>query len=292
MLPGLTLAAGVTLMTLALATPANAADVEVRLEGLPSRMTIGDADSFAGRVQNNGDETFEAVQRVIVVRMDGLTPEGVRIARGGFGGALHQEASGDGEVRFVDPLQLPLGNNRRDTLESRYQIRFTEAAQPGQAEVVFEAFAAGQSLGSDSDQIEVRLPRGALPSPTKPVHTDAPPTGGVVAEPSGLAPIDGDVAGASGDQAGGVPVIFYVLGGVLVLAGGAILWLLFHGPRPALVDSGYAGDPGHQGPAPRHARFDMHSTAVLPAVRGPHAPPGGAPEEHTRDLRGNPGRPR
>ncbi len=250
MLPGLVVAAGVTLITLAIATPALAADVEVDLRDLSSSITAGgNPGRFSGRVQNNGDETFPGVQRVITIQMDGLTPEGVHLARTqpiGFGD-LQKESVGDG-VRFVDSLKLPLGNQRRDTVITSYRIWFTQAAPVGSAVVIFEAFAAGQSLGADSDDVEVRAPRGSQPSPTKdPVHTDPPPTGGVVATPGSLAPIDGDVAGASGGESGGVPVVFYVLGGVLVLAGGAILWLLFHAPRPALVESGYADGPDYQG---------------------------------------------
>ncbi len=296
MLTGLAAAAGVTLVTLALATPALAADVEVRINGVASTMFIGRSDGFSGSVQNNGDEIYPSVQRVITIRLAGLTPEGVVVERTqprGFGG-LPKESVGDGEVRIADPLRLPLsGEGKRDTITTQYRIMFTLAAQPGEATVTFEAFAAGQSLGADSDEVEVRAPRGSQPSPTRPVHTDPPATGGVVASPSNLAPIDGDIAGASSDS-GGVPVIFYVLGGVLVLAGGAILWLLFHGPRPALVDSDYADGPDYQGPVPRHARFDMHPTAVLPTVRGPHNSPadGGPGADPTRDLRGNPGRPR
>ncbi len=297
MLPGLVVAAGVTLITLALAAPAFAADVEVRINGLASTMIMGRPDGFSGSVQNNGNESYPGVQRVITIWLDGLTAEGVVVERTqprGFG-PLPAQSAGDGEVRIADPLQLPLSNDgRRDTITTQYRIVFTQAAPPGEATVIFEAFAAGQSLGSDSDKVEVRGPRGSEPSPTKdPVHTDPPPTGGV-ATPGSLAPIDGDVAGASGGDSGGVPVIFYVLGGVLVLAGGAILWLLFHGPRPALVDSGYADGPDYQGPVPRHAGFSMHPTAVLPTVHGPYPPPAGGTHEvePTRDLRGNPGRPR
>lgn len=291
-LPGLAVAAGVTLMTLAFASPALAADVEVRINA-PSSITIGRTDDISGSVQNNGKETFFAVQRVITIRLDGLSPEGVQVSLP-RGGDLPKESSGGGEVRFVDPVQLPLGSEgRRDTITSRYLIRFTEVAPPGDGRITLEAFAADQSLGSDTDEFTVRAPRGSQPSPTKPVHTDPAPTGGIVASPSNLAPIDGDIAGASSDS-GGVPVIFYVLGGVLVLAGGAILWLLFHGPRGALVDSNYADGPDYQGPVPRHAQFDGHPTAVLPTVRSPYtSPAGGGPgADPTRDLRGNPGRPR
>jgi hypothetical protein len=290
--------AGAVLVTFAFAPLAHAAeDVDVRISGLDSSMIAGGrGDSFTTVLRNRSGKTgYQHVQRVFHIRLGGLTPDGLRFARGGFN-LLAVESAGPGAVRVVDPfpVQLTPEGDRGSIATGQYQIQFTSAAPQGTATVIFEAVSAGQSLGSASDSVRVRG-LANQPEKTKPVPTVAVPPLTPGAQPS-LAPLDDEVAGAAGGS--GMPVIFYVLGALMVAAGGGILWLLFRERQPTLVGAQHS-DPtypsgGHGPPTSPYPTPSLYPTAVLPAIRDARAPghEGSHRLDATHELGANPGRPR
>jgi len=290
-LPRLAAVAGAIVVTFAFASPAHAADVEVKLSGLSSSMTAGGrADDFSATLENKGKEAFLQVRRVFVIRLDGLTTDGVSLDRSSQPdfGDLSEEQAGPGEVRFTEPFAVPLPpQGRRDTVTTRYRIKFESGAPNGHATVTFAAFAVGrgENLGTASDTVNVK---GGVEPTATPSETPAADAS-TLAPPAGQPGAGGEVAAANGAPESSIPWIFYVLGTVLVASGGAILWLLFGGPRPALVDPEYAGAvpaAGSYEPAHHYPGHDLQSTAVLPTVRDPYgARHGAGPEQDaTRDL--------
>jgi hypothetical protein len=289
--------AGAVLVAFAFAPPAHAAEsVDVRMNGLDSSMIAGGRfDSFTTVLRNRSRKIgYQHVQRVFHIRLGGLTPDGLQLARGRA--PLAVEPAGPGAVRAVDPfpVQLTPEGDRGSIATGQYQIQFTSAAPQGRAIVIFEAVSGGQSLGSASDSLNVRG-LATNPEKTKPVPTVAVPPLTPGAQPS-LAPLDDEVAGAAGGS--GMPVIFYVLGALMVAAGGGILWLLFRERQPTLVGAQHP-DPtyssgGHR-PAPSpYPSPSLYPTAVLPAIRDPRVPghEGSHRLDATHELGANPGRPR
>ncbi len=276
--------------SLAVAAPARAdGEVKVSLQGLASSMTAGGrGDGFSVRLENNTDQPLLNVRRVIAVRLAGLTGDGVHITRGSF--ELQKSATGPGEIIFSEAGDSLEPNGRAQT--RNYQLTFTASAPAGRAQVTAYALAGGsqKQLGSDSDGVEVKGANGPTKNPEhtptqtpSPAATVPPPTN--TGPPVTIEPLDANGIAGSPNSGGGVPVILYILGGVLVAIGGAILWLLFRSPRPALVDDGYA--PGYEpvrppslgypapGYPPAGPRPAGPPTAVLPVVpEGRTLPPG------------------
>jgi hypothetical protein len=274
------LATGLT--TFAFAVPAHAeGEVDVNLGSLDSSMDPGETDDFTVRLRNRTDQQFQIVRVVFTVRLDGLQPNQVRIF-GQFGG-LVDAGSSTGEIRLAERIGRFLNEEGRrgSSVNLRYGITFTGSAPGGQAQVTAQAVANNQVLGTDQD--EVRIRGEAAPTTTEPPNE----TGGPNSEEPGptLATIPAEPAAAN-PTGGGPPAILYVLGGLLVLAGGAMLWLLFRRPRPALVDgaplpydTGPIGGPSRlshpvypppPGPMPRRA---TPPTATPPTATPPTATP-------------------
>jgi hypothetical protein len=276
-----TLASGAVLASFALATPAHAeGEVDVNMSGLNGSITAGGrGDNFTVRLRNETDRELTFVRRVFTVRLDGLTPEGVRMS--GRFGELQKQASGNGEVRLVDLIQVSLGpeGRSRDDDNRTYQIAFTDQAPGGRASVVVSAVQGNQLLGSDDDSVNVRG-EDRDDRTTEPPTTTEPPLTGSTQPAQTFAPVDGGPVAAVDTSGSGIPIIFYVIGALLVGAGGFILWLLFREPRPALVDAGPVTDtyrPAHLShpvyPPPAGPRPPTPPTAVMPAVRSPQVDP-------------------
>jgi len=300
---------GAVLTSFALASPAYAADVEVRIGNFPSGLTAGGQPrSFDGTTTNKDKQPLSNVRHVIVVRLNGIQPDHVKIAKGAFGGQqLQLEATGNGEVRAVDGEAVNLGaEGQRDSVHrTRYWIAFMSDAPSGRADLTFGAFQAnGNLLDTASRDFTVKGVSGQPTKTTNQPPTSAPATGpGVIqtfpAGPSySLAPLQ-EGQGLT-DEGSGVPVVFYVMGAILVAAGGGILWLLFR-PRTPLADGAYpTGDYQPVNPAfpvnpPMSRPPNLHPTAVMPTVRDPLGMPqpgvdpwatrgGGATKDSTRDL--------
>jgi hypothetical protein len=257
-------------------------DIEVAINGLDSSMRAGSRDGFSVRLENQTDQTIVGVVRVFTVRADGMSTEGVRISRGG-GGEMNGEDLGNGQVRFLDQMSVELTEERSrfDSRSMSYQIQFTSAAPSGRAEVTVEAYVGQERMGADSDSVSIRGGSGnetPTQTPTTDPPTATPPV--VVAPPVSLSPID--AVPAAGDGGGGVPLILYVLGAILVTMGGGILWLLLRERTPAAGVAGAGAAltqhyrPSHAAPTqaypPRPAQ-PLNPTAILPVVRDPKLPP-------------------
>lgn len=277
--------AGVVVAVGVIATRAEAAegDVAVRLSGVASSVTAGGRpDTFSIRLSNETKERIGQVRRVIVIELDGLTTDGVVVARGNA--QLPTEQIGPGLVRAVDYLAVDLAPNKRpgSAVTEGFAILFTQDAPAGRARITAEAWGASGRLGSDSDNIRIRAqnPRPGQTTSNRPTPTTTPPTVPPPvtqeAQPS-LAPLEGVSDAASAPRGGnGLPTTLYLLGGVLVAMGGAIIWLLVR--RPATDAGGQTGaypvvvpyQPAHSA---ERARRPLDPTAILPTVRPAQQPP-------------------
>jgi hypothetical protein len=269
------------------AAPAYAEDaVDVDINGLASGMAAGDRpDAFAIRMQNRTKAEIQPIRRTFVIRLEGLPAEAVRMTRG------HDPlpASGFGEVQVIDGLNVRLGPDGRsgDSVTTAYTIQFAESAPGGRATVTVTASVGPNVLGSHSQTITVKGGRGAATPSQSSVATEA---GGVPTFETGpsvsIAPLTED-KGLAGSE-GGIPFAFYVVGALLVGAGGVILWLLFR-PRRGLVGEtavGYepASSPLLGYPTPRHAAPEIPTAAFPHVSTERYAPPTSEPPPATSDA--------
>jgi len=273
-----------SVVALGVAAPAFAEDlVQVNLGGLSSSLAAGgQRDNFSVTLRNRTNQPYVGVRRTFTIRLPGLQAGGVRIFRG-FGQELPQQQSGPDEVQLTDPQEADLlpagqrGNNRT----ANFQIQFMNNAPQGQAQVTVVASVGGQVLGSDNDSINVRAfggPRDTRSS-TPPATSSVPPATFQAQSPaSPLATVQDPKVVAANASGKSAPWILYVLGGILVAAGGAILWLLFRTPRSDYVDlpTG-AHEPvrpmglGYPSPNVRpSAPHVTQPTRIMPAVPGPY----------------------
>jgi hypothetical protein len=297
---------GAAVAALWVASPAFAADpVRTDISGLSSTFTAGAGrpDSFRADMQNNTDTELQPVRRVIVVRLAGVTPDNVRIYQGSM--PLPLQSGGPDEVGAADLLQVRLAPNGKhgDSSNQTFGIQFTSSAPNGRGEVIFQAYRGQELLGSTARNVTIKgglaqstpSPTPSRPSPTASTDAVPAPADSQGSSTVAVAPIPGDKTASYTSTGSGIPVTFYVLGAILVAAGGAILWLLFR-PRPAVV----AGHPpaayepvrasplGYPDPAPtlgypqvapplptpRSAQTaNVQPTTIMPAVRGAAAPP-------------------
>lgn len=264
--------AGALLAMLALTTtPAYAEDaIKVELNGVGGSINAGNRsfDSIAGSYENETDNTITNIRATFTIRLEGLTPDGVRIQRlEALGASLPSEAAGDGTVRITDPHSFDMGRN--DRRQTRYLLQFTPAAPSGEATITLELFSGGNRLGGDSASVNVR---GGDPTKTTPPNTNPGIVPTFEAGPSySLAPLpqSNDLVSTE------VPATLYVMGGILVALGGVILFLLFR-RRPGATVAYPAREEEIPPPSLGYPRSTPHPTAMLPTVRGqepPQAPP-------------------
>jgi hypothetical protein len=297
---------GAAVATLWVASPAFAADpVNTDISGLSANFTAGASrpDSFRADMQNNTDTDLQPVRRVIVVRLAGITPDSVRIYQGSM--PLPLQSGGRDEVGAADLLQVRLAPKGKhgDSSSQNFGIQFTSSAPNGRGEVIFQAYRGQQLLGSTARNVTIKgglaqstpRPTPSRPSPTASTEVVPAPADSQGGSTVAVAPITGDKTASYTPAGSGIPVVFYVLGAILVAGGGAILWLLFR-PRPALVAGhppaayepvrasplGYP-DPAPtlgypqvvpQLPSPRSPQTaDVQPTTIMPAVRDTAVPP-------------------
>lgn len=269
---------GAVLTTLALATPAHAADtVEVNLSGISGTITAGarGVDNLSATFVNRGNAAITSIQGVFTIHLDGMPADGVRVVRA-LGSELPAQSADAGSVQLTDPGTFELLRNGRRTIN--YQLQFTATAPAGKASITFEAYSGGNRLGGDSATVTIKS--NATPQltssapPTTPPNTDPGLIPTFTAGPSvGLGGPGQDQTAISDES--GVPVSLYVMGGLLIAVGGIVLWLLFRRQKPLADVGGYPTSEYDQGRPtlgyPRHAAT-MHPTAVLPVVRDPEPP--------------------
>lgn len=250
-------------------------EVRVNLNDLDGRLQVEESDRFRVSLSNRTRTPIGGITLVIDVRLTGLTSDGVRLSGGGAGGLTPQDQGGF--VRFISPHTFDLGRRGERTVD--YEIQFTQAAPSGEARVTATAFQNQSLLGTDTDSVTVRgggqpvpttAPATPTAEPTTEQPTEAPPTIDV-----GAGPLTG---GGDDSPGGGVPVILYVLGAILVAVGGAILWLLLR-KNPLLTQGAGVGATSAGPYRPSHAAqtrifpsAHANPTAVMPAV-DPNLPP-------------------
>src|SRR5690606_28832352 len=114
-----------------------AAEVKVELRGLGATPAIaGGRDlTFQAVFSNPSNERMSGVYASIAVRLEGATPEQIRVRRGNTN--LPKSTSSDGTVVFEGgPFNLP----RNGRAESRsYGLAFAETVPPGQASITVVA---------------------------------------------------------------------------------------------------------------------------------------------------------
>jgi hypothetical protein len=262
--------AGALLVSAAIAAPAWADDAATaRVSGIASSLTAGGkADGFSASVTNHTEQAVFNVTRRFLIHLDGLTPDGVRVARSYGGRAftlLAVQSVGPGTVAATDPQLVFLApkDRRGATVTANYELAFTTYALPGRAAIVLEAYSGDRLLArSNPRELDIRPGNGVPPTPTAqpsasalPSVTDTPTVDPLVIRPTPYGP--GDVS----DVQLGWPL--YVFGGVLVAGGAGLLYLLLRRPRPALVE--YPLDQGED-------RFDGFA-----AGRTGYPPPYGQP---------------
>jgi hypothetical protein len=264
------------LTTLALATPAHAADaVDVNLSGISGTITAGSRGvvNVSATFVNRTNAAITSIQGVFTIHLDGMPADGVRVTRGSD---LPAQSVGAGTVQFTDPGSFELLRNGRRTIG--YQLQFTATAPAGKAAITFEAYSGGNRLGGDETSVTVRssaTPQLTSSAPTTPPNTDPGLIPTFTAGPSVVVGDPGqNQSGISDDS--GVPVSLYVMGGLLIAVGGLILWLLFRRQKAPADAGGYATSEYAQvRPAslgyPRHSAT-VHPTAVLPVIRDPEPP--------------------
>lgn len=276
------LAAG--LATLALAAPARAADgdVKVTISGLGNSVSIGrDSESFSVKAENKTENGLTNVRRYVVVQLGGLNADQVTVRRSGV--PLQRSSPGPGEVRFEElfGFNLEAEGTRRDEVSASFNLQFSQGAPAGEATVTALVVHNGQLLGSDRDQIMVRGSGGQGPTSAPPTSlppvTYTPPA----ADPSetSVVPLDANAQPDIFADSSGIPTILYISGGVLLVIGAGILWLLLRSPKEELAQPhapGYVGYPVPDYDQPRPASLGYPSgprhaatspTTIMPAVR-------------------------
>jgi len=274
---------GAALATLALATPAQAAegDVKVSISGLASSVYAGRTETFTVRTENNTDNELTAVRRVIVIQLAGLDANQVDLSQ--RSALPPQKASaGSGQVQFTETIAYRLRphDEKDDTKQASFTFRFDGSIPPGKAVVTVYAVKEGSVLGSASDSMDVRGAGGqhetpsAAPTTTLPPVTAPPPT--VDADETPVSPVEIDQQSNILTNDSGIPTILYVVGAVLLLLGGGILWLLFRSPKPALTggypvvgypDDGHPVRPPNLGYPAQPRGAPLNPTTVMPTVR-------------------------
>jgi len=270
------------MVALGLATPAYAEDpVRVRIGNLNSQVFPGRPETFTVRLSNHTEQ--DLIARVaFTVRLEGLGGNDVRMT-GQFGRELERQDLGGGAVRLISlGNRLAPDGEGRDNVNLFFTMQFADSAPGGRAQLVAEAFVNGQIVGRDEDDMQVR---GGQVTRTP---TTAPPTSAANQSPEPTTPeptfaaVNDQPLSAATDS--GRPTMLYVLGALLVVAGGIMLWLLLRRPRGAALVAGPAGPPPQPGPSrlthpvfppPGGAglpRRPTPPTAVMPAVNPPYDP--------------------
>jgi hypothetical protein len=268
--------AAAVVATLVLAnSPAYAADaVEVNIGGV-SGNAPGGRTFLQVTFTNRTNNSLSNVQSVITIHLDGMPSDGVVVQKT-LGSQLGGSPAGDGSVRFIDPAGFDLPKNTRRQLT--YLVQFTSSAPAGKASITVEAYQGGTRLGGDNASITIRS--GGISDRTSATKTTPPNTNPGIqptfaAGPTfSLAPLPQANELINAD----VPWSLYFLGGLLVVLGGVILFLLFRRQRGPKPDAEYA-TAEYEPVRPPSLGYPQgspvrRSTAVLPQVRDVDPPEG------------------
>jgi hypothetical protein len=236
---------------------------------VPSSFSAGGrADNFTVTLRNNTNSNQVAITVNFAVQLNGLTASQLRI-RSGIGGDLATHDAGGNMVVATDPRSHDFGPKGtvfgRETQIS-YTIEFLAGTPSGKATLTASAVKQGNQFGSASDSITIK--GGAAASPTPDPSSAAPTdtaTDPAVGGPSGGQAVPTQPLSdknAIPDSGGGVPVVLYVMGALLLGVGGVILYMLFRQRQPAAA---VADTPPGE--------FDRPASLGYPAGRASAKPP-------------------
>jgi len=259
---------GAVVGALLLASPAFA-EVKISLNNVPSTFLAGQPRSFYSTLTNT-DKTQHKVNRVISIRMNGLSPGEARLTRqDGKELALH--GGGEGLTAVDDSVLLQPALTRIGSRQTTaYSLMFTTQAPTGRANLTVEVFEGDQRLDSASDGFSVRAGFG-VPTKTK-SYTPEPtisgdPVQAILGQEGTFAPLTDKRPVPRSD--GGPPWFLYVLGGMLVAGGGGLIYWLWRSRRLEAAEQ--FGVPAAAYGRPLRSPAVHAPTAVLPTVRRPYA---------------------
>lgn len=259
--------AGAMAGALLLAGPAFA-EVKVSINNVPSTFFAGQPRSFYSTVVNS-DKVQHKVHRVISIRMNGLGPGEARLTRQD-GQELTLHAGGEGltavdQTVLLEPALTRIGSRQ----SSAYTLMFTAQAPSGRATLTVEVFEGTQRLDDASDGFSVRASATA-PTRTKSYSPEptisGDPVQAILGQEGTFQPLPDRRPVPRSD--GGLPWFLYVLGGLLVVGGGGLMYLLWYGRRAEAAEQ--LGVPAQSYP-PVYRNPTVHApTAILPTVRHPY----------------------
>ncbi len=279
-------AIGAAMMSASTAVAANA-DFTLTVKVFPTNtVVINRSYEYEIRVANHSATAYPAVQRVVVVQLPGLTPDGITVGKNA-GSPLNKTSGGSGRVVFTDPklIRVTATGQSGNAMTWAYVFKLTATAPPGQAKFTFLALDGGTLINSAASTTTVLNPGYVKPSPTR-KPTSAPsaghsPTSPPTAIPSATAStaaatpaassaatdapsadetvseadqptVDSETPGANGGTSDStMPPIVYVAGAGLLGGGVAVLWFVRR-RSPGHDDDDYPYDDSPpRGPHPR-----------------------------------------
>jgi hypothetical protein len=255
-------------LALANASPAAAAQgVEVQITELPDQFAAGASPETMTVVasKRDGGDCLK-VRWSMVMRVDGLRLDQVRVDRVEQDGSFPLDVKSDGDSARLTDIQLDPGTLCRDrTVTARYEINFAKDATDGRVRFTVEAYDAELRL-LDSDSA-TRTVAGDAPEPTEsptppPEETEPADPGSVGEQPA----TDGPTQQANSTPAGNqipLPPVGFLVGALLLFLGFGLLLQLYRRMRRRSLRPVTA----------------MPVTAVLPGTAGPMAVPRPRPPE-------------
>ncbi|SDY44971.1 hypothetical protein SAMN05444365_102299 [Micromonospora pattaloongensis] len=245
----------VTGLAVAVATPAAAAPgFSARFTELPDGFAADGRPATVAVVVSRTDRgNCLKVRWSLVLRAQGLRLDQMRVDRIEEDGSFPVDVRAEGDAARVTDVQLDPGTLCRDrTVTARYRISVAEGAARGRVQLTAEAYdgrlrllaresATRQVLGDPSPTPSGRT-RSPSPEPSaaesEPVEPAVPPT------PSGNSGAGGGQQAldpAADNRGSGLPLIGFMVGGLLVFFGAGLLvrtaWRMRRAPAgaPAMV---------------------------------------------------------
>ncbi|MCM0678706.1 hypothetical protein NCC78_29130, partial [Micromonospora phytophila] len=226
---------------LAAATPARAA-FATELSGLPAEFTAGDQVETVSAVVSRDDGGCVKVRWSMVLRVQGIRLDQVKMDRVEETGSFPLEIRTEGDVARLTDRQLDPGTLCRDrTVTARYRVAFDEDVTRGRVTLEAEAYDASLRLLSRQTATRSVVGSGATATPggaPEPSGTAVEPTEPAVEETEEAAPTDEPVAevppaagaGRPVARSGGFGIVqaAFLLGGLLLSLGVGLLLRLRH----------------------------------------------------------------
>ncbi|HET6214978.1 MAG TPA: hypothetical protein VFE14_19080, partial [Micromonosporaceae bacterium] len=255
------LAGGVALLVTALiASPAQAADVDLRLSGMPSSMSAGGSGAqLVAAIRNTSRETILGIQLTYVLRLEGVRADQVHLG--------NVQLSGDsGELQGSEVIPALLASRR--TVDINRELRFLTGAPSGRARLTLDVALRqdGQWRRADSATANTTV-RGKATATATPTAAVDP-----VLTPGDVVPTETVAAAPPGNRltanSGSIHWPLYLIGFLLLVGGGGAAAMLLLRRQPDTDPA--AGYPG-AGPYPDAGPYPAAGPGVGPAA-GPYPP--------------------